>query len=363
MKSTGRLPSTGGIVARLGVLGLVAGGLGFVAAAPASADSFTLTQKPTISVEAPTTTAWTLSPPNDWATGQDGLLQQQIVANVTDDSGTNNISDVSFCFYNVGSVAQAESATALCNTTDDPQTHVTAHWTRADTDRTTQPVFGTSLDWGKWWDLTQHSTTYDASATSTQTTMSITVDMTISPVARAGQWKLQAFATHTSGAPDNNLTTSDDGGGAYDVSMDYFGGFSAPRDDLSWGAISPASTSEAKSGSAGTVITNAKSELTYSVNDFELATDNSKTIANGASGTTGVNQFRYTCNSGTVFNSASAATVGTTATPVATDVTDGGTTEDGTALTQVCAIQLGAVSSLPVGQYNAVVNAGLIPSP
>lgn len=348
------------LAAPVGTIALIGGGMVVGMTSPAAADEFTLAQPPTIQLLSDDgepwteTEVWDLEPPNNWSSGQAGLLQQEITYRVTNPAGSKKVSAITGYFAH-------PDANYI-----DPRLAIEFTLTRS---VAAEAGFIVSTDSGssKWWNVSidEAKSTFDPRAAENQTQFDITLDLQVSPVAQAGTWRLESRAIHrdqdVSPPADSNLIEADF------ATVNSFGQFSTDRESWSWGQLTP-NSSKTISGTAGEVITNAPHDWTLQVGDFVNDQDPDSRITNAAAlGIPGQNQYQFRCVQGYGEEEEdaveTAAKVGTEATEIAQRVAGTeGTAEDGVTLRQTCRLQLGPID-VQGGLYSSVVEAGLLPSP
>lgn len=314
-----------GMLARIAVLALVAGGMTAIVMGPARADDFNPENHTPVVTSV--TGGLTVSP------GATGSGEIDVNATVADADSLLDLNAVSLNFFNVYAMPT-------------PSTNFSIVWDRA---TETFSVDSGSSIWAA--DLGSGTTTYTATGTS----MVVNFRFKISSTAKAGTWTARVSATDMS-------TAWHQADGAANT-VNYYSSITT-RAPQANGTVAAAGTSLKENISDGTIVANGSSKVTMSQTAFAGTGGNAIGTSAGimtgtpATAVTATNVALDCGNASTYAGSASPFRLTTSAQDLITGQHTTPTVEAGsTALVNSCRLTSGG--QLPVGEYTATVTTGI----
>lgn len=318
------------LVARAGVLALVAGGMTALAVGPAQADTFTPgNSTPTVGS---VTTGMSITP----TTG--GSTVQQIDATVGDADSLLDLDTVVLCFY------KTTGGDSTCASTD-AQNTMKLVWTRS-----TNAFVLTAGTTTTWVNSASTTTTYSPTGTS----MVVNFKFTAGRAALQGGWTGKVTATDVSAATANASGTH---------TVNYFASITT-REAQAFGTVAAAGTATAENISNGSIVANASTNVTMLQTAFAGTSGNAVGTSGGVMTGTPVTAVTATnvaldCgNAATYAGSSGQIRLTTSAQNLQTAQLAAGTAEAGvTSLVNSCRLTSGG--QLPIGEYTATVTTGV----
>lgn len=304
---------------------------------------------PTLTLEP---TAITITPLADGATAA-----RYLDVTATDQDAVTDFNRISLCLYFDNPTAP--TADGNCDNEDlNPANQVLLVWTEATNSFTVVAnPDGAPSDWSI--DATGAGSASDYDTNSTAIVLSLRYSFHASEVMReapVGEWKVKATAID-----DAAFTATDSDSSDVDITVNHFSAVTVARASQSYGVIAAGSSAVSEDVSAGTLVTNGTSSITYRLgNDFTTGPV-SLTNANGAVGTPpAFGSFAFDCRNAPTYDDSGAQRIATAPAGAATlvdGITDEGTTEAGVNdFKQSCKVWYGGASNVPNGTaFNANV--------